>query len=333
MKQLDLREKVTATTTYEQFMTLRNLLVDPLLRMFMDKIEFKKFLKRIKVAYTPTLFMSNDPPPWNLAQYVEDRKDYVVKPVHFSYGGYAFVVKDGRTQWWGISIPFDPHNPDSLSEADAKKRSAPYYFDNIAAASSRRLIDVIEEEMGEAFNRSCLQLDSSALKNAVPGIFVEEMVVAEYENVPRVLEIQCHVIWGEALLCEYMFTSIGSIVFMRDPMWGVAFVNPPRSADGQPESFGFYPVSDLEIQDCLLKVIPITERVARAANADHLRVDVLARGACEDLFVSECDICPGVMFPFEVRQLLRDRWLYGYGVQTKSVLYFNNISNRYISSD
>ena len=99
MKQLDLSGKVTVTTTYEQLMTLRDSLVDPALRMFMDKIEFKKYLGRIGVAHTPTLFMSNERPPWNLAQYVDGREDYVVKPVHFSMAGYAFLVQDGRTQW------------------------------------------------------------------------------------------------------------------------------------------------------------------------------------------------------------------------------------------
>ena len=72
--------------------------------------------------------------------------------------------------------------------------------------------------MFEAWNRSCLTVDSSALKNAVPGILVEEIVLANYFDVPRVLEIQCHVIWGEATVCEYMFTSVGSIVFVRNPM-------------------------------------------------------------------------------------------------------------------
>merc|ERR1719238_2311739 len=100
--------------------------------------------------------------------------------------------------------------------------------------------------MGEAFNRSCMQQESSALKNAVPGIIVEETVMAVYDGVPRILEIQCHVVWGEALVCEYMFTSIGSIVFMRNPQWEVAFVNPPRKG-AEPESYEFYPVSQYNI--------------------------------------------------------------------------------------
>merc|ERR1711871_756743 len=108
---------------------------------------------------------------------------------------------------------------------------------------------------------------------------------------------------------------------MRNPVWEVAFVNPPRRVEGEPESYEFYPVSELDVQECLLKTISITERVAQAANADHLRVDVLARGTCEELYVSECELFPSVMFPFEVRQFLRNRWLYGYGVQGIAVMH------------
>ena len=137
------------------------------------------------------------------------------------------------------------------SKEDAKKKHTPYYFDKVAAASSLRLIDVIEEEMGGAFNLSCLSLESSALRMATPGIIVEEIVVARYDDVPRVLEIQCHVVWGEAVVCEYMFTSIGSLVFMRNPVGEVEFVNPPRKTEGEPESHEFYPVSELDVQKCL----------------------------------------------------------------------------------
>merc|ERR1712118_85473 len=102
-------------------------------------------------------------------------------------------------------------------------------------------------------------------------------------------------------------------------MWHVEYVNPPRSREGEPESFQFYPVPEDEVQRCLLKVIPVTERVAQAAKADHVRVDVLVRGECEDIYVSECDVFPGCPLPFKIRQLLRDRWLYGYGIQSTPI--------------
>ena len=79
----------------------------------------------------------------------------------------------------------------------------------------------------------------------------------------------------------------------------------------------------------VLKAIPIIERVAQAASADHLRVDVLARGTCEDLCVSECEVFPSVSFPYEVRQFLRNRWLYGYGLQGMAIAHHKKSSRNH----
>ena len=75
----------------------------------------------------------------------------------------------------------------------------------------------------------------------------------------------------------------------------------------------FPPIDNKALLQCMFFGVKVAERVADGARADHLRVDLLVKGDCSDLFVSEVELYPAVPFSEEAKQLVAARWRYGYG--------------------
>ena len=101
----------------------------------------------------------------------------------------------------------------------------------------------------------------------------------------------------------------------RDQL-GVWELDTLNQAPGDP----FLAISSEEMFKCFLKGPPIAERVAMQARVDHLRVDLLVSGACEDLFISEVELFPAVPLSARGREVVAARWRYGYGVDELDVL-------------
>ena len=60
----------------------------------------------------------------------------------------------------------------------------------------------------------------------------------------------------------------------------------------------FPPIDNKALLQCMFFGVKVAERVADGARADHLRVDLLVKGDCSDLFVSEVGL--NVMSPSNV---------------------------------
>ncbi|CAE8707031.1 unnamed protein product, partial [Polarella glacialis] len=190
---LNVRSQIDSTTSYEEFMTLRQQLSSPDLGIFEDKIRLRRdLLQKIGVAHTPTIYMSNSDP--SILEHITGRSDFVVKPTHMTESEYVAVVRDGRHL-------FDVH------------------VDGVTQRMAGEPVDhqLLQQRMLAAWNKTAYDWECQAVVSARPGVIVEELVLAYMDpttpEVGRVEEARAHVIWGKVMAVEWAVHRAGSIVF------------------------------------------------------------------------------------------------------------------------
>lgn len=295
---LNLHGRVDASTTYEEFMTLRQQLDSTDLLNFEDKIRFRvNLLQPLGVAHTPSYYMSNEDPM--ILEHIVARDSYVVKPTHMSESEHVIVVKDGRYEF---DVRIDGE------------------FVRLAGDA----VDphVIQRHLLSAWNKTAYEWECKAVVAASRGILVEKLVLATLDpgapDVGRVEEARVHVVWGRATAVEWTLGRAGSTVmllqvdrvgrgsFSTDGVWATSMAKERlKDADGWAQAM---------FARCLPQILRKAERVADGAHADHLRVDFLVEGNCEAIFVSEAELFPAVPFPPRTMEALERSWRRGYGV-------------------
>eukprot|EP00928_Gymnodinium_smaydae_P027010 TRINITY_DN21030_c0_g1_i2.p1 TRINITY_DN21030_c0_g1~~TRINITY_DN21030_c0_g1_i2.p1 ORF type:complete len:833 (-),score=83.78 TRINITY_DN21030_c0_g1_i2:35-2533(-) len=294
---LDVGEYLEAGTTYEELMTLRQQLKAPELALFEDKIQLRRnLLQPLGVQHTPTYYMSNDDP--GILSHIAQRKSYVVKPSHMTEGEHVSVVHHGK-----------------------------HVFDVRVDGEVARLAgEPVDEELLQsrvlaAWNKSAYEWECEAVVAARPGVIVERLVLSTLDpgapDVERVEEARCHVVWGRVMAIEWAVGRQGSFVMTEvvdssgrrtmstDGMWAVSLGESYfRDPDGWVEKV---------TKVCLPKIMEAATRVATGARTDHLRVDLLVNGQCDEVYVSEVELFPAVPFAPIALDSIERRWRYGYG--------------------
>mmetsp|Transcript_18341 Transcript_18341/g.59568 ORF Transcript_18341/g.59568 Transcript_18341/m.59568 type:complete len:562 (+) Transcript_18341:1039-2724(+) len=294
---LDLYGLVDASTTYEEFMTLRQRLDAVDLRNFEDKIRLRRnLLQPLGVLHTPTFYMSNEDP--NILEHIVALESYVVKPTHMTESEHVAVVHRGH------------HIFDVQLNGEVVRQAGELADPNLL---QKRVLD--------AWNRTAYEWECKAVVSATPGVIVESLVLAKLDpgwpEKERVEEVRCHVIWGEALAVEWSVGRKGSSVFVTD-------IDDKGRKSFSTVSHWISQMEDLSILDpdgwvetVMMKCIPMAQlqaqRVASAVGADHLRVDFLVEGNCDQIYVSEVELFPAVPFHAKVMEVIEKRWRYGYG--------------------
>jgi len=240
--------------------------------------------------------MSNTDP--NILEHIAGRSHYVVKPTHMTEGEYIAVVHSGRHA-------FD------VREDGKPARLAGEPVDE--ALLQQRVLD--------AWNKTAYAWECKAVVAARPGVIVEKLVLATMDpgapDIERVEEARCHVVWGRTMAVEWAIGRQGSLVLAMqvdrvgrhsmgtDGMWAVHMgANSFADPDGW---------ATLVQKQCLPKIMKTAERVASGARVDHLRVDFLIEGLCDEVYVSELELFPAVPFEPKTMAAIEQRWRYGYG--------------------
>jgi len=149
-------------------------------------------------------------------------------------------------------------------------------------------------------NRTALDWECRALVAVKPGVIVEQLILAEdAAGKFRVDEYKFYTVWGEVVFGESVPFSSGAA--MEISRAGVIMTSrmtcPP-----------------LCLADCYLEMVALAEKVAQNARTDFLRVDVLVHGRCESLYISEVELFPASDFSPQLKQVVAERWIHGYGL-------------------
>lgn len=293
---VDLRQSIDASTSYEEFMTLRRSLPSLQLSLFEDKIQLRRWLQSIGVKHTPNIYMSNEDP--NILPHLEGHSSFVVKPSHMTESEHIVVVREGR-------YVFDVYSQGKLQGVQGQ------------------LVDKVQLQalVLDAWNESAFSWECQAVLAARPGVIVEHLITARLDTSSskrRVEEARVHVVWGRAMALEWAVNRVGSILFFShiddvgrwsltcDSIWathlGEAVINDPDLW------------VDMVKNVCMAKVLSLAERVASSAHVDHLRVDIFVEDVCDSLYVSEVELFPAVPFTPKTMQHIERRWKRGYGL-------------------
>ncbi|CAE7377523.1 DIP13 [Symbiodinium natans] len=292
---LDISASVEDTTTYEEFLTLRQKLPPGGLSVFMDKIQFRtELLPSVGVQHTPTLYMSNTDPYF--LPYITNVSSFVVKPSHLSESESVVVVQNG-TYAFDIQLHGSP----------------------LPAAGLPVDKEMLQQHMYEAFNRTAFDWECQAVRAARPGVIVERMITARLDGASakeRVEEVRFHVVWGRTTVVEWAINRIGSTtmyldvndkrwhIFQTDMIWATTLGEAAfDDADAWVEA----------VQDrCLNRLSRVAERVALGAHVDHIRIDLFVEDKCDKYYVSEVELFPAVPLGTNAMIALERRWRHGY---------------------
>jgi len=268
----------------------------PELKIFEDKIQLRRnLLQPLGVSHTPTIYMSNEDP--YILEHIEGHATFVVKPTHMTESEHVTVVRDGKHA-------FDVHLNGKTWHMKGKPVDK----------------ELLQQSVLDAWNKTAYPWECQAVIAAKPGVIVEKLVTATLDpGAPdnhRVEEARAHVIWGRTMAVEWTVNRIGSLVMYletdrlgrhslaTESIWAT-HLGEAYFVDGP--SWARY------VQDwCLPRVMEIAERVANGAHVDHLRVDLLVEGVCDNLYVSEVELFPAVPFSPKTMSSIERRWIRGY---------------------
>mmetsp|Transcript_1906 Transcript_1906/g.5438 ORF Transcript_1906/g.5438 Transcript_1906/m.5438 type:complete len:735 (+) Transcript_1906:1-2205(+) len=274
---LDLTAYVEPTTSYEEFMSLRQKLKHPDLGHFEDKIRLRReLLPSIGAPATPSIHLSNT--DFEVGRFLEGRRSFVVKPSHMSESQFVFVVRDGVNllqQAWGHPDP-------------------------------RATTEEIERAVKTFRNSTALDWECRALVGLQPGVVVEELILGESPSGKlSVDEYKFYAVWGEVAIGESVPFSSGAVmeIARNGEILTTKMPCPPWC-----------------VSECYADMVTLAEKVARNARTDFLRVDILVKGRCEGLFVSEVELFPASDFSIELKRIIAARWRWGYGFVDQALL-------------
>jgi len=160
-------------------------------------------------------------------------------------------------------------------------------------------IDQIQAIADTFADTTALDWECKALVSVRPGVIVEELVLAtDLQGRYRVDEYKFYVVWGEVVIGENVpFSSGAAMEISRGGDIFTAKVSCPPYC----------------IATCYPQMVQMAEQVARKAQTDYLRVDILVQGQCEAMYVSEVELFPASDFSPELKDIVAQRWRGGYG--------------------
>lgn len=158
----------------------------------------------------------------------------------------------------------------------------------------------IQAAVDSFMNLTAKDWECRALLSARPGVIVEELVLAQdSQGKLSVDEYKFYTVWGEVVFGENVPFSFGTAmeIARNGQVYSAKVACPPMCP-----------------APCYAEMVRLAEKVAKGARADFLRVDLLVRGRCEALFVSEVELFPASDFSPELKAEVAKRWRKGYGV-------------------